>query len=129
MGRIRFNMKILKNKCFDQWAKKECLTDETLIQAVLETVAGQYEAYLGAYLYKKRVALPGRGKRGGARTIIAVRRDDRAFFIYGFAKNAKASTSSKELEALKDLARDYLNHDEVMIKRMLKEKLLIEVLL
>lgn len=120
-------MRIFKNKCFDQWAKKEFLTNDVLIQAVKEVLAGQYEAYLAAHLYKKRVALLGRGKRGGARTLIALREGERAFFMYGFVKNIKA-VSSKELAALKALAHDYLNHDERVIAQMLKENLLVEVL-
>jgi hypothetical protein len=38
--------------------------------AVEETAAGLIDADLGGRVYKKRVPLPGRGKRGGARTLI-----------------------------------------------------------
>ena len=33
---------------------------------------------------KKRVALPGHGKRGSLRTLVAFQLDEKAFFIYGF---------------------------------------------
>ena len=36
----------------------------------------------GGGLYKKRMALAGRGKRGGARTIVAYNKGDVFFFVY-----------------------------------------------
>jgi hypothetical protein len=49
-------------------------------------ISGLIDADLGGHIVKKRVALPGRGKSGGARTLLAYRLGDRAFFVYGFAK-------------------------------------------
>jgi hypothetical protein len=49
---------------------------------------------------KKRVALPGRGKRGSSRTLVAYQQADKAFFVYGFAKNERANISAKQLNAL-----------------------------
>jgi hypothetical protein len=63
----------------------------------------------GGDVLKKRVALPGRGKRGGVRTLVATRRASRWFFVYGFEKNEKANVSSKELEALQWLAEQLLD--------------------
>lgn len=98
-----------------------------LIHAISEIEKGHYEAHLAANLYKKRIALLGRGKRGGARTLIAMRKGDRAFFLYGFAKNKQASISNKELEVLKNLAHDYLNLSDLMLVKMLKEGFFSEV--
>ena len=60
-------------------------------------------------MLKKRVALPGRGKRGGARTLVATRRASRWFFVYGFEKNEKANVTSTELEGLQWLAKQLLD--------------------
>lgn len=49
-----------------------------------------------------------KGKSGGARTIIAFKVNDKAFFIYGFAKNRQENVNEKELKALKKLAKVYL---------------------
>jgi hypothetical protein len=49
---------------------------------------------------EKRVALPGRGKRGGTRTLVVYRHASLAFLVYGFAKNERANISDKELKAL-----------------------------
>ena len=65
---------------------------------------GLIDARLGGQVVKKRVGLRGRGKRGGARTLVAFRQDDKAFFIYGFAKSERANVSGDELKALKLLA-------------------------
>ena len=79
-----------KNKEFNKWAKKESLSDALLLAALDEMGRGLVEADLGGNVFKKRVSL-GQGKSGGARTLLAYKKDDRAFFIFGFAKNAKGS--------------------------------------
>ena len=61
-------------------------------------------------MVKKIVALPGRGKRGSTRTLVAFKEGEKAFFIYGFAKNERAIVSNKELQALKLLAKERLNY-------------------
>jgi hypothetical protein len=70
--------------------------------------AGLIDADLGGGLVKKRVGLPGRGKRGGARTLVATNRGNRWFFVFGFEKNERANIDADELEVLQDLATDLL---------------------
>lgn len=62
---------------------------------------GLVDADLGGHIFKKRVALEGRGKRGSVRTLLAYKVADKAFFVYGFAKNTRANISDRELKALK----------------------------
>jgi hypothetical protein len=57
---------------------------------------------------KKRVGLSGRGKRGGARTLVATNRGNQWFFVFGFEKNERANISDDALEALKDIAEQLL---------------------
>ncbi len=59
-------------------------------------------------MYKKRIAIQGKGKRGGARTILAFRKDDMAFFVYGYEKSKKSDLDEKELHAYKEAARVFL---------------------
>jgi hypothetical protein len=101
--------RVFKTKQFSKWMRKTDLTDTALCQAVQEMVSGLVDADLGGDVLKKRVALPGRGKRGGVRTLVATRRASRWFFVYGFEKNEKANVSSKELEALQWLAEQLLD--------------------
>ena len=105
-------MRAYKSKWFQRWAANEGLTDEALALAVREIIAGLIDGDLGGHVVKKRVGLHGRGKRGGVRTLVAFRREDKAFFIYGFAKNERANISAKELKALRMLAAELLGYGE-----------------
>jgi hypothetical protein len=82
---------------------------------------------LGGYVYKKRVALPGRGKRGGARTLIAFKRGAAAFFIYGYPKNERANIRDDELRALRLLAGQLLGYSAQELARAVESGELSEV--
>lgn len=88
---------------------------------------GLFEANLGGHIYKKRVPVDQRGKRGGARTIIAFKARDKAIFIYGFAKTKKGNLTKKEEEALKYLAKNYFSYSDHQIHQAVKSGNLIEV--
>ena len=120
-------MRILKTKLFHQWAKKTKLLDNSLKQAVAGIQIGWHEASLGGYLYKKRIALDGKGKRKGVRTLIAFKRGDKAFFVYGFAKNDRANINTYEKVIYKKLARILLSYDDRQINYAIRNKELIEV--
>lgn len=120
-------MRIFKTRWFHRWARKEGLSDESLRATVEEVRLGLIDADLGGHVFKKRVALPGRGKSGSLRTIIAFKRDHDVFFIYGFAKKVRAAVSASELKALRRLAEELLNYGEVQIDKALKAKELMEV--
>ena len=79
-------MRIFTLTAFQKWAAKERLTRAMLIAAVAEMERGLIDAELGGFVCKKRIALPGRGKSAGARTLIAFKSEDRAIFMYGFTK-------------------------------------------
>lgn len=95
--------------------------------AVAEMAQGLVEADLGGHVYKKRVGLPGRGKRGGARTLLAFRIGDRAVFLYGYAKNERDNIDAQELKALKRLAAEVLGWTEAQLDVALAQGKLIEV--
>ena len=88
---------------------------------------GLIDARLGGQVVKKRVALPGRGKRGSTRTLVAFKQGDKAFFIYGFAKNERTNVSDKELRALKLLAKELLNYAASTLAKATKAGELIEI--
>ena len=100
--------RVFKTRYFARWMRKTELTHSALCQAVAEMVQGLVDADLGGGVVKKRVALPGRGKSGGARTLVATNKGNRWFFVFGFEKNDRANISGQELEALQDLAQDLL---------------------
>lgn len=88
--------------------KKIDLSDAMLCAAIEEMECGLIDADLGGNIVKKRIALPGRGKSGSIRTIVATKKGSHWFFLYGFPKNRRANISQGELEALQDLASDLL---------------------
>lgn len=120
-------MRLFKSKWFQKRAASERLDDGALLAAVKEMEGGLIDARLGGHVVKKRVALPGRGKRGGSRTLVLYRQADKAFFVYGFAKNERATISDKELKALKLLATELLSYTRRALARAIKAGELIEV--
>ena len=88
--------------------RKTELTDGSLCAAVMEMTQGLIGADLGGGVVKKRVGLAGRGKRGGARTLVATNKGNRWFFLCGFEKNDRANISAEEKEALQSIAQDLL---------------------
>jgi len=103
-------MQAFKTRVFTKWASSEGLGDDALASAVIEMEHGLIDAKLAGQVVKKRVALRGRGKRGSTRTLVAYKRGNKAFFVYGFSKKARVSISEKELRALKLLAKELLNY-------------------
>ncbi len=107
--------------------RKTGLSDAALCEAVSEMEQGLIDADLGGYVVKKRVALQGRGKRGGARTIVATKRGDRWFFLYGFGKNERANIDRDELRFFQEVAKELLGLDEVQITAALSAGEIVEI--
>jgi hypothetical protein len=125
---LRGLVRIFKTKAFQRWADKINLNDEILFQSIEQMQNGQYEANLGGFLYKKRIAIGNKGKSGGLRTIIAFKKDDKAFFVYGFAKNNIGNINEAEMIALKYLAKIYFLYSNEQIELAIKNIKIIEVI-
>jgi hypothetical protein len=120
-------MRIFKYRAFRQWAKSEKLSDSALTKAVNEMQKGLFDANLGAGLYKKRVAKKGQGKSGSYRTILAFKHENRAVFMYGFAKNERDNLTSTEEKVYKRLAKEFLSMTNQQISTLLTNGELFEV--
>lgn len=107
--------------------RKTELQDSSLCRSVEEITQGLLDADLGGGIVKKRVALPGRGKRGGIRTLIATNRHENWFFLFGFEKNERDNISQGELEALRKLARDLLPLEPTSLDRLVAAQALQEI--
>lgn len=118
---------IFKTRLFARWAKKEGVTDRALLFAIAEMESGLIDARLGGGLFKKRVPLPGGGKRGGVRTIVAGNLRDRWIFLYGFAKNERGNIEPKEERDLKRIAGAMLESDRTTLGQMIESGILLEV--
>lgn len=119
--------RIFTTKTFNRWMSKADVTDAALIGAVQEMEQGLVDADLGGQLFKKRVALQGQGKRGGARTIVASKIQGRWFFLYGFLKNERDNISNIELKALQGLAKELLELSDAQLKKAVLANEITEV--
>jgi hypothetical protein len=120
-------MRIFKTRHFTKWMRKSGLTDDLLVQAVTEMQQGLIDANLGSGLFKKRIGIAGRGKRGGVRTLVATNKDDRWFFVYGFEKNVLDNISSKAVAGLQDLASDLLSLDDSQLNVAVEKEVIEEI--
>jgi len=113
---------------FHRFASRSELDVRALINAIARVERGQIDADLGGGVIKQRVARPGSGKSGGFRTIIVLRTGDRAFFVYGFAKNQRDNIRPDELIEFRRLAAILLSHGDDAILAALAAGALIEVI-
>ena len=120
-------MRVFKIKAFHRWAARERLTDAAFTAAAEEMAKGLIDADLGGHVVKKRAALPGREKSGGVRTLVAFKRGDKAFFMYGFAKNVRANIKDNELKALRLMAAQLLGYSTAGLAKALRAGELIEI--
>jgi len=98
-------MRIFKNKAFAKFARKEQISDAKLWEAVTAAERGNIDADYGGGVIKQRIARTNQGKSGGYRAIIYYRQADKAFFVYGFPKNARDNIEDDEERELKRQAK------------------------
>jgi hypothetical protein len=110
-----------------RFARREQITHANLREAIQRAERGLIDADLGGGLIKQRVARPGRGRSGGHRTIIAYRRAERAFFIYGFAKSARANIGSDELKTAREIGAALMATPEAVIFQKIADGELEEI--
>lgn len=120
-------MRIFKHRSFHQWAKAEGITDQILKNAIDEMGKGLHDGNLGSGLYKKRIAPEGRGKRGSHRTLVAFKKEQSAFFVYGFAKSVRDNIDDREEKIYRQLAKSFLDMNEDAIKKLIEKINLVEV--
>ncbi len=104
--------------------RKERLPEAALCRTGREVLAGTLgagEADLGRGLFKKRIARPGGGKRGGYRMIVACRQPgtEKVLFTYAFAKNAASTLTPQGHEALAKVAEAFLTADDGQVAALL----------
>ena len=120
-------MDVLKRKDFAQWQARKGIPDAFLCKAVSELNGGLVHANLGGSLYKHRIALPGRGKRGGCRTLLSAKIGNRYVFLYGFLKGDRANITREEAKALQYAGRVFLELSADARLRALESGVLLEV--
>ncbi len=113
-------MRIFRIASFRKFSESEGVTEDVLRATIRELEAGLIHADLGGGLFKQRVRRPGRGKSGGFRVLVGFRKGDRAFFLYGYAKNERTNVTRAELLAYRQFARLLLSLSESDIEAGLR---------
>ncbi len=98
-------MNVFKNAWFARFARKEKIPESALMDAVERANQDQIDADLGGGVIKQRIARPGEGKSKGYRSIILFRKDEKAFFVYGFPKSELGNIREDEQEQFKKMAK------------------------
>jgi len=105
-----------------------CFWQVHLKQHIISNLESELSSVnLGSNIYKVRLARKGSGKSGGFRTILVFKEEDRAIFIYGFAKNEIDNISSKDLGYFKKLGDDLLNLNEQQLETAIESKALFKI--
>ena len=120
-------MHYLKNKFFARWVRKNGISDKALIDAITEFENGLFEASLGNHLFKKRIALAGKGKSGGTRTILFYQKGKKLVFCFGFEKNNQSNLADWEEKLLQKLSDMYQNTTEEELLSDIKDGDLIQI--
>ena len=120
-------MHVFKTRWMARFARKAGIDDALLMEAIERAERGLIDADLGGGVIKQRVGRPGHGRRGGYRVLIAVHVGDRAFFIYGFAKNERENVGPDELASFRDIAAQWLKEDQRGLEEALRDGRIQEV--
>ena len=120
-------MRIYKNAWFERFARKQRIADSALKDAVRRAEQGQIDADLGGGVIKQRIARAGQGKSGGYRTIILYRQEQRAFFVFGFAKSEQANIDHEEEALFKKMAKEILTLSDEQIAVLIENRRFSEV--
>ncbi|MGH9604618.1 MAG: type II toxin-antitoxin system RelE/ParE family toxin [Terracidiphilus sp.] len=120
-------MRIFKTKWFARFARREGVTDKSLLEAIERAEQGLIDADLGEGLIKLRIARPGAGRSGGYRTIVAYRGAHRAIFLYAFAKSEREIVGPDEIVSFRRAGGYWLSVDAMKIKEGLANGAIQEV--
>jgi hypothetical protein len=120
-------VRIFKNAWFRRFARRERITDRTLKEAIARAEEGIIDADLGGNVIKQQIARAGQGKSGGYRTVIVFRKEERAFFVYGYAKSERDNIDQGEADAFKRAAMELLALSDEQIQVLIENGALTEV--
>lgn len=120
-------MRIFKTKWFAKFAKQNRIEDADLIVAITRAEAGHIDADLGGGVIKQRIPRKNEGRSGGYRSIVIFKKEDRAFFVYGFLKSGQTNIGQGDLEDFRIMALTLLAYTDESLKIVLDEKAIVEV--
>ena len=92
-------MSVYQTKEFARFARKDKLSAKALIEAAADVARGNFDADLGAGVFKQRVARRGGGKSGGFRTILFFKAGRHTFYAMALPR-ASAPTFRRKSSRL-----------------------------
>ena len=122
------DLRVFTTKEFARFARKEKIDDAALCEAIARADRGVVDADLTGGLIKQRIPRKGQGRSGGFRTIVAYRKGDRAYYMYGFAKNVMDNIDDDDLKRLRVVAAALLDLSAAELKTAVESKKLTEVM-
>lgn len=120
-------MRVFKTKVFSRFAKRERITEKEICEAARRATKGLIDADLGGGVIKQRLARKGQGKSGGFRSIILFQRNEKMFFVYGFAKSDRDNIRKDELMAFRKLADAMFILDNKALVAVMRNGTIMEV--
>jgi hypothetical protein len=120
-------VRIFKNTWFSRFAQKEKISDEELNRVIRQLELGEIDADLGGHVFKQRIARPGEGSSGGYRVVVFFKSEEKAFFVYGFAKSDKDNITDRQLQNFKITAKQALALTDEEMKEALKRGIFKEI--
>jgi hypothetical protein len=119
--------KVFKTKAFDRWSRK-LVSDLALCKAAQEIERGIFEADLGQGLCKKRIAVPGQGKSGSTRALVAKRHPRAIIFLAGREKSTTGTDfPDAVVEAAKIIAVNLQKQDIGKLQQLAADGVLKEI--
>lgn len=125
-------MKIYVTDSFDKFMRKAKVSDDIILKVSRELDNGLHDGDLDmGKLFKKRIASPKQSKRDSNRSVVAVQKGERLFFIQGWRK-ADIPKKGKEipdklLEVYKLMGEQFINFTPKDIEQNINDGLLREV--
>ncbi|UJX32825.1 type II toxin-antitoxin system RelE/ParE family toxin (plasmid) [Vibrio parahaemolyticus] len=112
--------------------RKAKVTDDIIVQVSKELDNGLHDGDLNmGKLFKKRIASPKQSKRDSNRSVVAVQKGNRLFFIQGWRKvdipKKGKEIPDKLLEAYKLMAETFISFTPNDIEQSINDGLLREV--
>lgn len=120
-------MRVFKDKWFARFARQNRISERDLCEAISRAERGLIDADLGSGVIKQRIPRPNEGRSGGYRAIVLFRTQERAVFVFGFAKNELDNISAADLRDFRDAAALVLNYTDEQIARAVENEKLFEV--
>jgi len=77
----------------------------SLGKAIQDVEKGLIDAQLGGGVIKQRIAREGEGASGGFRSIVLYKQGEKAFFVFGFAKNQRDTIKPDEFKYFRNSRR------------------------